>query len=450
MSSPDFSQVLAFTYGTTSLSLESYSVKETPAVKDFLGKLVTRVTVNAECIFTSSASPSTAIYATTLASILADLKKSGRPLVISGLGQVTEYQLLPVNCEEGGPHIEFTMKDAEVPLGKRFSITITATVCTLPGATIDTWKTTYTIRPDNLATILRTGEVHGYDAPDYFFNATLANLRIAYPPARWVTDFRYELAQDEPRASGVDLNIQQNRLDYTVTIRQNFGLLPHTLTGKDVAVDGEIRTSTVRDEQYRKLTTTSFDLLVTGDPSKIATLLRPTKLLVTHETMELTTIREQRMRGSFTTLESADSMPLLNWTETVRLIPPEKWYEVKTYPGAEPVLVAVAKGVLKMTQTGSCRAAGQYKKAPHPIFHTHLEPPEISYTDVTDVEKQTDWNYVMYPSQPLAPTQDTLTNTDGPDSVYSITDFLPNDLVRNQVNNEYFAVPRKKPATGVT
>src|SRR5258708_135483 len=107
MPTPDYSQVLAFTYGTTSLSLESYSVKEVPQVRDLMGRLVTNVTVNAECIFVST-DPSTSAYATALDAVLTDLKKNGRPLVITGLGQASEYELLPVNCEEGGPFIEFT------------------------------------------------------------------------------------------------------------------------------------------------------------------------------------------------------------------------------------------------------------------------------------------------------------------------------------------------------
>jgi hypothetical protein len=408
VSTQDLSLVLRASYGpldlsSVGMSLLSVEVRQDAVVKEGLGRVATNVQVTAD--FEVRKQTAADLY-TAMGTIFPLLQIDGYDFVVYGLGAQIQFGMLAAESADFGPHISYTLKDSpESALCKLIQVKLTSQATWPSGnsnAVSDNFKLTVDTGPDGLRVITRSGELHGFNSPAYFLSIVVPAMAASYPLPKWVTKLHYQTSQDTPRP-GTTL-VQQNTLDYSVVVRENFSPLPATAHGAavaGVAVDGVIRTRAERSEQFRKTTTIDFDFLIVGSVSAFMSVIRPSKpgVAIHRESLTVTGVREQRASGNFVLIESADHSPLLEWTQTVRLVPGTKAFEVKEYVGAPPVLVAKSQTAPRLTQTGRAVALYQFKKAPTPIFHTHLELPEIAYNDLNNQEKETTWTYVMYPSQ---------------------------------------------------
>ena len=163
-------------------------------------------------------------------------------------------------------------------------------------------------------------------------------------------------------------------------------------------VDGEATIRVDRDEQFRKVTTTSFDLLLTGDAMAMVTFLRPQPpVIVLKETIDTTTFKENRLRYSYTVLAGADGNDLLDWAQTIESQTDENPLAIEEYPGAlmADFYIKPRSGHV-YTQSGRAVGVGNYVSPPDPmIVGAYLEKPQLTYRRINQTEFETTWHYVM-------------------------------------------------------
>ncbi len=397
MSDFDLSTLLQCNYGSSAFAVETFTVDSTPIVKETQGRTGTRLKIEVDG-YISAADPATLTSLLTVA--YADLYADGSDFQLLGIGGNPLVTLYAAQCADGGPHIQWHSTPDSTPICQDFKITVLAEIRGLvvnghPVPT-DTWKLSTRVRPDTLIEIARTGEVNGPNAGSYFLTTVLPVFEQRFPGPNWVTEFEYSTSGDG----------NHTKAAYRCSARQVATPLPSSTLCE--AVDGDSSTRVERDEQYRLLTTYEYDLVVVGSASDLLTNLRGIVVqeatnaggILWKESSSSTFIKEKRLRCTFVTLSAANGNPLMNWEESLEIGRNYTTYDVKTYAGADPVVVQRAKTVERLVQAGSATCAGFYVKAPSSRYGSFLEPPHISYEDLGDgVQYRTRWNYVMYTSE---------------------------------------------------
>lgn len=429
MPSPDLSAILSCSYGTTDLAVVDFEIKETCDIDAAGGGRVgTVVEIDADCLLTGSGSA--ADFATRSNTIRADLSKDGRDFLLKGLAGETLYVLPAAICMLGGPFTDIDMLPGSQPLQMKFKLKIYTKTSTPPGANnqsgtpppLDSFKMTVQTRADNLTIVTRTGTITGANATAQYLNVVKPAVDKNYKPPGWVVEHTYQAEQTTAAVNNLTAS-------YQIVATEMAANLP-TAQG-DQSVQGEVTTRVERDEQYRQTTTTEIDLLMTkdGDGQDFATMFRAQAqkggATILRENVAITSVREKRVRASFVTIASGDKSPLLDWEETVTVATSDSW-EIKTYPGADPVVVQRPKGIAKITQTGKATAVGKFKK-PAPIFNSFLEDPQVTMTDVNAVVKQTTWHYQMYASS----------GGNTPDTSYNLASFDASKIARSAQDDNY-------------
>jgi hypothetical protein len=322
---------LACTYGTSELQLDTFEVADDPIVSADFGRLGDKWSVQCQGHLTGT---DPADFAAKTAAALADLRTSGRNFVITGLSGATLFTLAAAGVGSGGPHVKITgVKPGSSPLRMDFAFTVTGETpqqgSPSPGGgptqPVDGYKVSTKVRGDNLREITRTGEISGPDPVAYFLSVVRPQWRSAFPLPGWSIEGTYELSAGGAVAAGSSTA----RVTYTLTAVQMAGVLPSG--GGSNAVSGTHSIRRDRDEQHRLTIVSSFDLVVDADPWSLVTLLRPDGAL--SESVEVEVLRELHVRATFTTLASADAVPLMNYTESLSADEGHLTvYEVVSYP----------------------------------------------------------------------------------------------------------------------
>lgn len=405
------------TIGTTGLSVVDYSHHEEKVVREgrgFTAGAIGKKIVIAVNAFVTGATPQE--LQDNLWAAKTALASSGLnfQLWANGLAD-PQVSILAAALVDNGPHFEFDVaKQGEAgALKKNISFTLTAQTARLgsggggqdaQGGVQD--LTTYDLKvsagPDGLTTSTRTGEIRGPNLYDRF-QQLLKNFGQIYKPDFFTLSSEYELGTFQEKSSDGTILDQGDVLKYTLTAVENADALPSD--GKnppvDFAVEGTASAHSDRDEQHRMTETFSFDLLVVGDAQKVLTLIRkvvlPPGRVASRETIEITSVKERRLRASFVYLRSADGAGgLMNWTQTFRTTQAANVFEEKQYPGLNPILIKKPKALARLVQSGTAIGDGEFPAPAAPLFADQLlEAPELSYTDLNDVEKQTEWTYTM-------------------------------------------------------
>jgi hypothetical protein len=394
-----------FSYGSLTLDLLEYDAKETPQISQTSGRVSTKVEIKATCQIIGS---SQADLVSQLNAAIAVLRIDAQSMVITGLTAANEYTLFAADCTLSTPCCTFETKQGPAPLTKNLIVTVDAYTLAdhtgkNPGGAAppsNSFTTKYATGTDQLVTVTVTGKMVGLNSPAYFLGTVLPGIQTNYPLPAWVIDSSYTASSDASSSS----------LSYSVTVRQNVGPLP-AMDKENYALDGEATIKIEIDEQFRRSTTTQYDLLFAGDGKALYGNLRAmaasppgsaqgsTPAIILKESMDLSTIAKPRLRASFTVLDSADpsKAPLMNFNQKVTLKSADPIYEIKTYPGASPVCLQKALGLPTCTQSGSATAAGQWFKPPENLYALYLDEPQTTYEQINAVECVTTWNYNMTP-----------------------------------------------------
>jgi hypothetical protein len=400
-----FDSILKCSIGGTSFQLLDYSVKEEAQTKEGTGRTGTKVTIQGRGEIEAS---TTSAFGTAIGSTLAAMRPDGQDVIITGLDNVVEYALLAAQCLDGGPFVSVEigeqMKEGAA-LVKPVKFTVNGSNVSGSGGGTPT-KDKYTVetitQPDGLRGITYNGEIHGDGGENYFRNTTLVRLLAQYPAGRWVFSYKF------------DKNDTDNSVSWSVRFIELVNPLPTSQFGW--SVDGEVATRRDRDEQMRFVEETNIDLLVVGDPiALLAFIRRSIAGVILKENFETTKHKEQRLRGSFTTLRGANGNDLLNWEQTLETDKEDVPLKTIEYEIMPPVFVQIEK-VSRHVQRGSAIGAGRYPKEPDLIYDAkYLEGKRrVTFAPLNAVEKKREWSYTFVFRSPPALTPDLMAKLDRP------------------------------------
>jgi hypothetical protein len=315
-------------------------------------------------------------------------QSSGSDFTIKGDNSSTLYQILASQCLDGGPHVGFKILQAgNAPYYRRVTFTVHAATAAL---LVSSFKFKIATKVDGLKVFTQSGTVSGPGAQVYFGITILPGFLAAYPAGLWETSYSI----DTPYAAVTIAKQLQCR--YTLSATQLANALPFVL-GFSI-VQGEVSRRSERDDQQRKTLVYDYDLVFKGfGYQSIVDSLR--SLLdansVTHESSSYSSIKQQRLRCSFTVLASGSGDDLLTWNESIQIVNADDVYEVRSYPGADPIAVLRPTTLARVLQHGSATALGAYPEAPGPVLHTHEQQQEVTCDDLNNYEKRTTWSYKM-------------------------------------------------------
>ena len=407
MSAGDLANFISCSIGPASFTLETYSLKTTAIVEDDRGRTGTKFSVSGKGYVSGAdqASVQEAIDAFLTAS-----NASGVDLVMRGLGGGVEWVIPAAKCLNGAPHLSGSVEPGDA---NQRVVTFSAEgeMIGAPGGdgdeptesqdVDDTHKVEASYRPGQLRTVTRSGELTGPDAQGYFNDKLVAQVREQYPLPKFVVTYKVDWSN---KGGGLKAN-------YTFTINENANPLPAG-AGEAIVVDGEVSHRVERDEQLRKVTTYAFDLVVKGgDPWQVANELRnrvfpPTdtdyaqpggpRVMPLRESIEITSVRDVKVRASFTRLEGGDGNRLIGWQQTLRLAGADPTYEERTFPGAAPIYIRRPEVRRRYVQSGTATAVGAYPKPPEPFMPVLLERPDVTFSQGNAFERTTAWSYTGF------------------------------------------------------
>lgn len=366
-----------------SMQVVSVSYKESPMLENELGRAGTTVLCQGEGFI------QTADQATLQAAIAALTNKtrvSGADFTILGIGGVVVHQVLAAQCLEGGPHIGFEIpEDGGGPTLRRVKFDVQAKIIAI--GILHSYKLKIATGPDGLITVTQTGAIVGVGSNLYFSGTVLGPFQTTYPSPRFVVN--YDATFPAEAVNSID-NLTTR---YTMNAVQMAGLLPQD--GGAKVVVGEVTQREDRDEQQRKTTVFEYDLtLSSGDWNALLTSLRPDPAAnkIIRESANYSSIRQSRLRASFTILSSADGTTLLNYSRTVVITNPADNYEEFSYPGADPIAVLKPKTLPRLSDSGSATGLGVFPNKPAPLLEDFAQPPVYRLVDVSNYEKQISWD----------------------------------------------------------
>ena len=368
--------------GEAVIQIEDYSYHTEAIVDKSMGRTGSTLTLEGEGFVQGDASGP---FLTAASAASAALNRSGSIIEVLGLGGAIEARMTPGMFLNFGPHLTVAfLGKPDSPFRRQVKFKATGeTAPNLGGGAVEVgYKVDTAVRPDGLKTITRTGQIKGARASALFLGVVLASSLSAYPLTGWIRTYKY------------DVNAAGDLLSYTIGLVQILNPLPDNGAGS--GVDGEATTRTERDEQMRKVTTFSYDFLITGNATAFATIMRPAPpIVILKESFESTYYKEVRVRGSFTWLEGGDGNDLLDWNQTVDAVTDEVPLAIETYPGSPPDYIYKPRSGNVYTQSGRAVGVGRYPKPPDPFLPNYLEKPKFSFKRLNAVEYETTWSYVL-------------------------------------------------------
>jgi hypothetical protein len=425
----DLSQFLTCNYGTTSLKVDTYKVRREVEIKAGRGRVGEKITVEVGGFIDGT---SAADFTAKLAAAAVDLSTSRRDFAIIGLSGAAVFAIPAARVLDFGPHIKsLEQKPGEQPLRERFAFTVEAS--TLPSGFSgkdkkdpndpdETYELAITTRPDGLRTVVRSGELLGFDAVDFLLGSIVPDFQERFGLPGWVVDLDYRATD---KASPV-------KVAYKLTARELQAALP--AVADDLAVSGDATITQDSDESGRRLTTFEFDLLVKGDALRLVQQIRggilsgaigPSRPVATEdgglysslpgddpsrtvngqvvprqiyrERVQVTRVTENRVRATYTLLDSLDMNFLLNWSASLQTVKAPKVWEVKRYSGAKPIVVQADEDLPRVLYSGSAVCDSLFMLPPDPPYPWFAEPPDVTFEWVNSVERRMTFRYVMFP-----------------------------------------------------
>lgn len=377
-----FDSIFKCSIGSTSFQLRDYSLHEEAIVEAKLGRTGTKITLEGEG-WVEADDP--AGFSAALAAAAGGFRVDGVDVIITGMGGVVEAAVLAAGAINGGPHVSFKVLKCSTDgaaLVKAFEFSVTCETPKKSGAKTSS-KKKVTVRPDGLTIVNFSGEIKGNGAGDYFRDTQLPQLSNLYPATDWILTYNY---------TG---NVAEDDVSFDVTFTELAASYPN-IGGATLIVDGDETIRTERDEQYRFVTTSSFDFLFTGNPATLRDKLRPQAGgPILRESCEFTIFREQRLRCSFTQLAGANGDNLMDWSNVIELDKEDAPITPFEYANAAALLAQQAPPAYRATQRGRAVGAGAFPREPEPAFDIAnlSKPRRLGFTPLNDIEMQTTWQY---------------------------------------------------------
>lgn len=316
---------------------------------------------------------------------------SGEDFEIFGPGDVTLTKVLAAKCVGGGPHIECSVRPglADAQGARHFNFTVSAETvadATEPDDTQPASRRSVATGPDGLRVITWSGELVSDDLGGAF-TALLKSFRDLYKLPTWVVSYEFQEGGD-------------GHASFTLAATEMREGLPQLTTGDgeaatDGAVDGQASFRVERSEQMELIKTYAYELVVVGDVEQILAMIRPEGHIL-RESVDVQRYGSQRLRALFVTLEGGDGSALMAWNASLHYEQPEAVYDVRYYPGVQPVLIRRPATMGRLTFSGSATCAGVFLPAPRPPASLFMiDQPRVTHTRVNAVEFRVDWQYVV-------------------------------------------------------
>jgi len=388
--------LLRCTIGTTGFQLTSCKLHEEPIVREGAGlgygRLGTKIVVTAKGWVEGATAE---LFGVALWAVKGALSTPGQNFIVYGPGDRVEVSILAACVLDGGPHITFDVEDGAIN-HKEISFTVNAQTARVGGGgggsdtppgedPVDFYEALMkvAVRPDGLSTITYTGEIRGPNVLARFATG-LVGFNTDYPSNWWVKNHDYEV------------NEAGDRLSYTLTAVRLKDEQP--VMAANAAIDIVLTYSREVDEGARCMETWAFDGIVDGDPQVMANWVRGRfggDPAILRESFTVTSIKERRVSASFTIVKCFEAGGVMCRQETLRFTKAATVYDVKQYPGLDPILVERAKTVGRLVQSGSAISVNGYPAENGPVLPTMLEAPEILHSVLNAIERKTEWTYVM-------------------------------------------------------
>lgn len=399
-----FSDMMSCTIGTTALVLTGFSAHQEAVASAGKGRTGTKTSCKGEGYLEGT---SAADFAAKLQAAYANLAASGQDVIVRGLSGAILWRMSAASFLDQGPHIKFDAQPGPTPLRMDFEWEAWGDNAQTDGSgggnpQLNSFDLTIKTGPDGLRQVTQTGEVNYANGPALFLVQVLPAFQASYPPPTWWIESQYKTGG----------TAAASKLTYQATAHETYGPLP--TAGAGVAVQGRWTIRTERDEQQRQTLVYDLDLTVAGDAAALVADIRqrlagavglghqvpgagPTQPIY-RESVSIETIEANHITASFTVLRSASGTPLMDFTESVSAEEGQLTsYEVKQYPGVDPVILQKPKGVQKVTQEGNATCQQVFIKPGPSIYgQARLEPDQVTFADVDAVQKRTTWRYVTF------------------------------------------------------
>jgi len=380
----NFDNIFQASIGGASFQLDDYSVDAAAVIVEKLGHTCTKITVQGEGWVEADNSDD---FAAALEDAGNQFQVDGEDFTITGLNGITEMSITSDNCVDGGPFCSFKAlryADGGSALVKRFTFTVSAVVSgPNPAEVSRKYKTKVTKRPDSLRVIEVTGVAYGLGALSYYQSTFLPEQEATYPASGFVQESTYE---SDVYESNVSFTLKFTETAYPYPIGPGFTI-----------VDGEQTSGQERDEQFRLTTTTTYNLLLNGDPVALRNFLRPqAPTVVLRESSSITNFHEQRLQCSFTVLTGANGNKLMDWGQTLTVSKAAVPLTGLDYANGTGLLGRIGSPpFIRVKQRGRAIGCGAYVQPPPRILDISMEehPGEETYSPLNTVEKETTWLY---------------------------------------------------------
>jgi hypothetical protein len=380
---------------TLPFQIDGIQWSEDPLIIENVGRTSTNVKAELTGFISS---PDLATLTADIATLQTNSRISGLDLTITGVAGNVLHQILASDCYEAGPHIAFTVLDADGGLYRR--VKATAVAKSHLAQLLHNYRLRIRTAVDGLVTVSQEGTLRPSAASAMFTSTVLPAFEAAYPSYLITFEVDYPFGTQISEA-GATTSITDEITRYRINAVQLASPLP--TGGTAVVVDGEVTQRSETDEQQRVTTTTEYELQLqpnTGDYTSLVNALRPASgtpggTQLVRESVRFSKIKAWRLQVGFVQIGSADGDGLLNCTRTVTYVPNEQSFDIYTYPGISPIAVARPTTFTKVTDTGSMTSLGEFLPAPDPLVEIYAEPPSFKYTDISNAEKRTEWEYSM-------------------------------------------------------
>jgi len=393
--------VIRCTVGPVGFQLTSCKLHEEPIVREGAGlgygRIGTKIVVTCKGWIEGATAD---LFNTALWAVKNALSSPGQNFIVYGPGDRVEVSILAARVLDGGPHITLDVDDGAINF-REISFTVNAQTARAGGGggnsdtpggedPVDFYEALMkvAVRPDGLSTITYTGEIRG---PNVLARlaAVLVGFNADYPSNWWIKNHDYEV------------NEAGDRLSYTLTAVRLKDEQP--VAAVNAAIDIVLTHSRDVDEGSRCMETWSFEGIVDGDVDVMINWVRnhfSPDTAILRESVAVTSIKERRVSASFTTVKCFEAGGVMCRQETLRFTKAATVYEVKQYPGIDPILVERAKTVGRLVQSGSAIGVNGYPAANAPVLPTMLEAPEFLRTVLNAIERKVEWTYVMAVTDP--------------------------------------------------
>jgi hypothetical protein len=405
----DFDSIQRISLGPAQFQLRTYMPRWTPIIKDGVGRVGTDFYMTGEG-WIEAATP--ADFATAVQSVRDAFNVSGQPVVVYGLGSVELFRINPAECMEAGPHIGMELLDQSDDAGlmQRVKYTVNAKLMVKDagGQTVaESYRVTQEKSPDDTLKVTYAGTLTGPSARGVFTGTTEPGFRLLYDPLDWVETIRFD-------ASSNDTDIK-----YTISFEQLAEpLATGPLSGVEpgLIVDGVSSYRASRDDQQRKTENYSWDLLLaTSDAQPIIDQIRNAKrgednkvLTPLSESVEISGLRQRRLRAEYTYLSSGSGDLLLEFEQTITVDDENNSLAALTYPGLDPVFYQGERQPRAASQTGRARSVGKFFKPPATFFDPKYlaRPGKFSRRVLDGVQWEVSWEYqFVLPDTSKQPTE---------------------------------------------